>query len=379
MPHSCGIVWRALSATVIVLSLTAVERASVSAAAGRIAVVTYIDRGLGVVPPRATERSGRVRMPLFAAYGLRTRAAQRAAIAFRDGTTLDLNARTDAVLQDPTLVRVRSGEVALSLKPGTRHRIQTAAALATAIGTTYNVNIQGDDTTFTVATGAVLVSNRFGAVVVKTNQQSTAGVDAAPTQPEEVDAAAVLAWTAGLPRPNLGENVALDANGGGVVAVSSQDRGIDGRWDARFMDDGTLTTGWRSAPGRTSNQWATFRLAGGRVYRVTDVLIDPAATGGNPPAADLRRFAIRVSTTGTAPRDFTTVATGVCRRRNALQAFHFPRPLPARYVRLSFRDNYGGTRYVEVSEVEVIAKRGTASRSPSRRRADFALWPLDRP
>jgi hypothetical protein len=38
-----------------------------------------------------------------------------------------------------------------------------------------------------------------------------------------------------------------------------------------------------------------------------------------------------------------------------LQDFHFGLPKPARYVEIVLDDNYGGTRFVEVAEIEIVA------------------------
>jgi hypothetical protein len=85
------------------------------------------------------------------------------------------------------------------------------------------------------------------------------------------------------------------------------------------------------------------------------VILDPAATSGNPPAADLKHFTILASTTGTAPADFHLVASGTCLEANSLQVFHFPHVQPARYVELLMNDNYGGTQYIELAEAEIVA------------------------
>jgi hypothetical protein len=350
--------WRICLATPVIAAiglLGIVPRGASAARVTTLANVTFIDRGLGVQPPRRPVHSGKVKMPLFTEYGLRTAVKERAAIGFRDGTTMHMNAVTDAVLTDPHVIHVKNGEIALYLKPGSNHTVQTQAAVATAIGTVYDLVIHKDDSTYIVVHGALQVTNKFGTVVAKTNQQTTAGPDHAPTTPKHVNGAAAIGWTAGMPRKDLGENMALDADGGQIAGFSSQDVGVGHRWDVHFINDGLVQKGWRSAPGKTKNQWVKFAFSGGRTYRVTDVIIDPAATGGNPPASDVRQFELRLSITGTRDADFHTVATGTCLRQASLQDFHFNDARPARYAEIVFKNNYGGTRYVEVAEVEVVA------------------------
>jgi hypothetical protein len=323
--------------------------------AARMATVTFVDRGLQVQPTTGHAFKGQVKEPLFSRYGLRTVKAQRAAIGFTDGTTFHMNQQTDVTLTDSHRMLVKHGEIAMYLKPGSDHSVATQAALATAIGTVFDLQINGDDSTYIVVHGALQVQNRLGTVVVETNQESTAGPDQAPTQPKSVDGRTAIGWTAGLPRPNLGENEALAADGGTIVGVSSQDVGTDHGWDAQYVIDGLLQRGWRSAAGQVRNQSIVFGLGGGHEYQITDVILDPAATSGNPPAADLKHFTILASTTGTAPADFHLVASGTCLEANSLQNFHFPHVQPARYVELLMNDNYGGTQYIELAEAEIVA------------------------
>ena len=220
----------------------------------RLARVHYIYRGLAVQPPQRSRARGRIGDPLFDRYFLQTTANQKASIRFQDGTFLHMNQQTDAVLRTPHLTVVERGEIAEYLAPGTDHRVQTATAVAGAIGTTYDVRVNGGTAIFVVLHGALQVANQSGAVVVKSNQQTTVTAHNAPAPPSPVDARAVFAWTNGIPAPDLGEDVALDANGGVVVGSSSQREGNGDRGHAQHINDGLLTEGWQTATGAVSNQ-----------------------------------------------------------------------------------------------------------------------------
>lgn len=332
------------------------------AAAARVGSVRVIQRGLAVRPPGRRVRRGTVKMPLFSRYGLTTGRAERAAIDFRDGSVLQMNERTDAVLTSPTTTLLRSGEVDQVLAPGANHRIQTAAAVATAIGTNYLVRIIGRASYVMVQRGAVLVSNPYGSVVVKSNQGSLVIPGQAPQPAYPVDAGSATSWIGGLRPPALSENIALDSSGGRIVAFTSQyvarsssDYGPFPFGLAANLIDGRLDVGWESNTGLTTNQSVTIAFKDGAIYPIAAILIDPAATQGDPADSALKDFAVRVSTTDAVDSAFTTVLQGTCARRDALQRFVLPPGTRARYLQLVARDNYGDPQRIAVAELEVVS------------------------
>ena len=346
------------------LALVPLPRAAESASPHRVVSpktqvvgrVHAIKRGLTVQPPHRPPGRGKVRQSLYNQYGLHTKRQEKASVAFRDGTLLHMNQLTDVVLRSSSMTYVSRGEVDQISIPGSNHRVQTAAAVASAIGTQFDLHVRGKTTTIAVVEGAVLVKNAMGSVVVKTNQQTTVVKGQPPHAPAPVDAAAQTSWTNALPPPDrpLGENAALDANGGGVVAYSSQRSSPDARWDARNVDDGRLDRGWATASGQTANQWVILAFGGNKTYALSSVLIDPAATGGLPADTDLRTFTLRVSTTGTDDAAFSTVLTGTLQQRNTLQRFDLPHPVDARYMELLENSNYGSTDGTSVAELALV-------------------------
>lgn len=188
--------------SVPVIALVVVLLASLPASARQLtrdaslAKVRFIYGGLTVQPPKQKARRGKPKMPLYNRYFLSTQHSEKASVRFRDGTTLYLNQNTDAVLRDPHLTVVKRGEVdQFDVKPGATHRIQTATAIATAIGTNFDVRVQGKTTTLIVAAGKVAVGNGRGRVTVKANQETVVPPNAPPSKPGPVDAAAAIGWT----------------------------------------------------------------------------------------------------------------------------------------------------------------------------------------
>jgi sugar lactone lactonase YvrE len=354
-PHLATIIPTVLLIVAAVLLPAHVSQAARGhAAAPPLGQVRYIYRGLTVQPPHQGRHAGHKQDPLYDQYGLLTQQNQKASVGFHDGTVLQMNQDTNAVLT-AHLTQVQHGEVAEYLAPGTNHRVQTSAAVASAIGTVFDVRMAGNRTVFVVLHGALQVSNQKGAVVVKSNHETSVIPGHKPLPPSPVDALAVFAWTDGIPAPDLGEDIALDANGGQIVSFSSQRAGPADTGHVEHINDGLLTKGWESAPGKTANQTVTVGFAGGNFYRISDVIIDPAATYGDPSSEDLKNFAIRVSSTTTADSAFTTVFQGTAQRQSSLQHFHLPVPVRAKYVQLVAQDNYGSTQRIAVAEWEVVA------------------------
>jgi hypothetical protein len=184
-----------------------------------IAQVRYIRRGLTVSPPHKHHTRGKVKMPLYNQYGLNTAAGEKASIAFVEGTVLHMNQLTSVLLQSPHVTTVQKGEVQEDVKPGSNHQVQTSTALASAVGTIFDVRVfKHHRAIFTVVEGALLVKNPKGTTLVKTDQQTVVQSGQAPGAPQPANVSQ-LTWTAALPAPNLGKNLALDANGGHIIAA----------------------------------------------------------------------------------------------------------------------------------------------------------------
>jgi hypothetical protein len=168
---------------------------------------------LTVLPPRVPGGPGRIKEPLFTAYGLRTAAHQKASLRCTDRSVLFVNQYTDLVLRSPTVTALTRGEVAVTDVLGTRHRVVTATALAAAIGTIFDVFITPRSpafaprqlrettktfppgtTTVSVVTGTVIVSNRFGRVSVRPGHWTHVAPGAAPTPPTRHHARLDVAW-----------------------------------------------------------------------------------------------------------------------------------------------------------------------------------------
>lgn len=333
-----------------------------------IAQVRYIRNGLSEQPPRQPRHKGRVKDRLYTGYRLGTGASQRASLGFIDRSMLHINQRTELVLRSPHLTQVKKGEIYEVISPGTKHTIQTAAAVASAIGTAFDVRIRPGPreqqnkkpsavTEVVVAEGTVEVTSKQGKVVVRAGQETVVRQGTQPSKPAAVDVAKVIGWTQSIPPPTkpVDLNLALDANGGTLVDTPTEWTGDNNEnlWQAEFAHDGQLNTGWASDTGQVSDETFDFKLPADRLYTLSSIVIDPAATHGLPDSADLQHFTIAVSSTTDDPASFVEIFHGTCQRRNALQTFPFPTAFEARYVQITADDNYGNPDHIAIAEIEI--------------------------
>src|SRR5947209_8920790 len=194
-----------LGATALLLALASPgilpnpTQASGAYAAAPLAHVRYIQHGLTVQAPRARAGKGKVKQSLFKSYALQTRRKEKASITFQDSTLLHMNQLTSAVLRSAALTQLKSGEVEEQVVPGSNHSVQTSAAVASAVGTVFDVLVRGKLTVITVVEGAVLVQTAHGTVLVKSGQQVRITKGTTPPQPAPANIGAATSWTQSIP------------------------------------------------------------------------------------------------------------------------------------------------------------------------------------
>ena len=185
-----------------------------------LAHVHTVIHGLTVQPPHHKKQHAKPPKSLYQQYLLQTFRNQKAEVRFIDGTALFLNQNTDALLRNPHVTKVSKGEIRQQVQPGTNHQVQTAAAVASAVGTDFLVKYQSKTKLMQVIVveGSVLVKNGKGQQIVETGQEVSVKAGHKPGKPVTVDLTSLTSWTSGLPQPHLPMNVALRANGGKIVA-----------------------------------------------------------------------------------------------------------------------------------------------------------------
>jgi hypothetical protein len=133
--------------------------------------------------------------------------------------------------------------------------------------------------------------------------------------------------------------------------------------------DNSASSGWVTADGQITNQWIKVNLTGNGLHVVDRVMLKGAATNNG-----LRDFEIRVSTTGSADADFTTIFTGTVPQDSNVHEFTFA-PAQAAYVQLFVRNNWGyATNMLSVTSRSGRATAKAAS-SPCRKARRPVLLP----
>lgn len=162
-------------------------------------------------------------------------------------------------------------------------------------------------------------------------------------------------------------DIAAAANGGRIVAVSSQalDRNnhVIPQWQATNLIDGKYVTGTFVPPdsyGWSSNrpptpdkpEWFIIAFKGDQTRLINRIVIDP--TTDDPPYIGrwVRDVELQVSTT-TKDGPYKSIGRFVVLSRPIKQSFQFP-PVEARYVRLLITGNGGSDKCVEMGEFEVF-------------------------
>jgi hypothetical protein len=346
-------------AVILLAGLPVHAEARAAARNAPLGEIRRIVHHLGVTPPTLKESSGRVQELMYTQYGLQTRRLELGSLGFKDGTLLYINQNTSLILSSPSLTQVKTGEVGQTLVPGTNHTVQTPSAVASAIGTDFDVQATPKKTTFYVREGSLLVSNDKGSVYVTTGEGVVVRKEQAPGTPfrytlDQYHRAFLWRKPLADPLAPLDTNIALAANCGRVVGVSSEQT----PGDSTQAIDGRLDTGWVSADGQTTNQSLTLGFCGSGPYLISRVVLSIQPFGSIGAASGVKEFAIAVARTGAAdgaPGDnhFHTVFTGAMLQRAGLQAFSFTQPASARYVRLVAIDNFGDQAHLALSEFEV--------------------------
>lgn len=133
---------------------------------------------------------------------------------------------------------------------------------------------------------------------------------------------------------------------------------------------------WRTANGRTTNQWFKILLREGGIYRIDRIRLQGANSQRGP-----KNFEIRVSRTTPEDRNFVTIFSGVLPRDDNPHWFTFP-AAEAKYVQLYIHDNHGDLAYIDLADFRVYATHLGGSTVPLDDKSvdpdgDIAAWHWD--
>ena len=200
----------------------------------------------------------------------------------------------------------------------------------------------------------------FGCNFLPANTESNAAVENLTTS-EEV--------TENSPTANESENQTESAGGkiendlitfaGGTLIVqkSSQMYGEkeDVNWGIIALIDGSSQSGWSSEKEITENQTAVFELPARTTFESFG--FDTARVQENDSIA--KNVTVEVSDTD-ANSGFEKVLDAKLEEEKDGQRFEVSKKIPARWVRLTIKDNYGSPRYTQLMEFSGFGEREDA-------------------
>lgn len=161
-------------------------------------------------------------------------------------------------------------------------------------------------------------------------------------------------------------NIAAAANGGHIVAFSSQALDENGKvmpeWQVTNIIDGKQVVGnytpadsygWNTqyVPSNTDPQWVVIAFEGDRTHLLRRIVIDPATDDPDFIGRWVRDIEVQVSTT-TPEGPYRPVTRPLVMNKPIEQSFDFL-PVEARYVRLIITGNHGSDKCVGIGEVEI--------------------------
>jgi PKD repeat protein len=131
---------------------------------------------------------------------------------------------------------------------------------------------------------------------------------------------------------------AIPVAGSSLLSFTSQSS-FSTQFAPTALDFDTTNGPWMSASGQTQNQALVLVLPGNDPWMIDQVAIQPGRNGADV-TVGAKNFDLMASTTDAADSSFTTVFTGAMQNVQLIQQFSFP-AVPARYLKLVVKDNYG--------------------------------------
>ncbi|NIS81747.1 MAG: tandem-95 repeat protein, partial [Anaerolineales bacterium] len=141
-------------------------------------------------------------------------------------------------------------------------------------------------------------------------------------------------------------NVARSSDGASIVDFSSVWSASTSHQPENAIDN-NVSSAWSTGSGQVTDQWIKVQLTGGEPHVVDRVVLRGSSSNNG-----IKNFEIRVSTTGTADADFTTVLVESLPQDNEFHEFTFA-PTSAAYIQLFILDNWGSGSNIGVRHFEV--------------------------
>ena len=161
-----------------------------------VATVLKINGKLQYRPTTDQEwKDAQVKQMLYNGNQLRTETGDKALIIYigqgsrvlvNENTQIEIAAEVETPGAKPNVERTKLilGEIYSRVKTGNNYEVETPSSVASVRGTEFDASFLEDEATFLGMQGIITVMNDFGSVVLQQLQQTTVGMNQAPTDPE---------------------------------------------------------------------------------------------------------------------------------------------------------------------------------------------------
>ena len=149
-------------------------------------------------------------------------------------------------------------------------------------------------------------------------------------------------------------NLTSYANGAWILKKPAE---YDESWSAFWLLDERSFTGWATPQGNVAPQEVLIALAEESVIR--SIEFDSGRTDGDAEGSrSAKDIVVEVSNQGPAS-GFTAIATVSLKAKQDQQRFTVSRLTPARWVKLTIKNNHGSAEYIELFDFRAIGEQKT--------------------
>ena len=155
-------------------------------------------------------------------------------------------------------------------------------------------------------------------------------------------------------------NLTSYANGAWILKKPAE---YNDEWSAFWLLDERAQTGWATPKGAVGPQEVLIALAEESVIKTLE-FDNASADGDSEGTRSAKDIVVQVSNQGPTA-GFETIATVSLKARQDKQKFPVAKPTPARWVKLTIKNNHGSAEYIELFDFRALGEQKTKTATPN--------------